>query len=191
MQESNRKFSGKVLGKLAYTRDQHDPEIFHMLDPTNTPFRSFKNYGRGSADPKPKTTQIVRFFCTSTQQGSEQKKPAGRVYKPGTIKEITKPEELDKYMTQRDKHVIVSFFTDNCEGCKKVIPRFQERAAKVTKDFDIVKVDLYQFDSLAEKFQVEFAPHAFVYYNGKKIGEFKGVASDEELDNFFKPLLSK
>ena len=100
-------------------------------------------------------------------------------------------DQLRAALSQDDKHVIVSFFTDNCEGCKKVIPRFQQRAAKVTKDFNIMKIDLFKHDNLAEKFQVEFAPHAFLFYNGKVIGEFKGGnITDSELDEFFKPLLA-
>ena len=43
---------------------------------------------------------------------------------------------------------------------------------------------------IADKFGVDFAPHAFLFRNKEKIGEFKGVASDQELDGFFKPLLN-
>ena len=72
----------------------------------------------------------------------------------------------------------------------KVIPRFQSRAKLVKKDYKIMKVNLHKFDDLAEKYQVEFAPHAFLFKDGKKLAEFKGVATDSELDTFFKPLLS-
>ena len=82
------------------------------------------------------------------------------------------------------------FMSRNCEGCKKVIPKFQQRAIHVTKDFNIVKIDMNKFDHLAEAFRVEFAPHAFLLYNREKLGEFKGGdVTDEELDEFFSPLL--
>ena len=112
-----------------------------------------------------------------------------RVYKPGTIKEMKSDDELKGYIAQKDKYVVVSFYKDHCEGCNKVIPRFQERAAKVTKDFDICKVHLLDHEDIAERFQVEFAPHAFLFFNGKIVKEFKGVASDADLDDFFEPLL--
>ena len=85
--------------------------------------------------------------------------------------------------------MVVSFTLENCEGCKKVIPKFQQRAMNVKKDFEILKVDLHKFDDIAKKYKVEFAPHAFLFQNGKKLSEFKGVVSDEELDTFFVPLM--
>ena len=143
-------------------------------------------YSTGSDDADPQIhSRLLRRFSGA---GPTTK---GRIYKPGTIQEVASEDQLRAALSQDDKHVIVSFFTDNCEGCKKVIPRFQQRAAKVTKDFNIMKIDLFKHDNLAEKFQVEFAPHAFLFYNGKVIGEFKGGnITDSELDEFFKPLLA-
>ena len=53
-------------------------------------------------------TRISRNF-------SESQTPKGRIYKPGTIQEVSDIEQLKKALSQDDKHVIVSFFTENCE----------------------------------------------------------------------------
>ena len=138
---------------------------------------------------------LLRSFgsCTETdaEAKSDGKKHPGAIYKPGTIVQLSKPEELDKYLAQKDKYVVVSFFKEGCEGCKKVIPRFQQRAAKVTKDFNIVKIDLPKYPDLAKKYGVQAPPHAFLYKNGKVQATFKGDnITDAELDTFFKPLMS-
>ena len=99
-------------------------------------------------------------------------------------------EELQTFIATKDKHIIISFYVENCEGCKIVTPKFQQRAVHVEKPFHIVKVDMDKFDHLAEAFGVEFAPHAFLLYNREKVAEFKGGdVTDAELDAFFVPLL--
>ena len=50
---------------------------------------------------------MMRSFSSSSDT-----KHAGRIYKPGTIVELEKEEELQKFIQAKDKHLVVSFYVE-------------------------------------------------------------------------------
>ena len=165
---------GRTLGKMRTLRSAINRQI---VTSTKTVTLA-SSFGRRE--------HLVRYFSTA----EATKHASGEHNYVDNITVLQKEEDLQKFIDTKNKHIVVSFFAENCEGCKIVIPKFQKRASQVKKDFSVVKVDMEKFPKLTKKYAVEMRPHAFLYFNGKKIGEFKGKdVTDNQLDEFFKPLL--
>ena len=129
---------------------------------------------------------LMRSFCTTGYQGKEP----GTVNPPGNMIDLENEVDFQLYYHMKDRHCLVLFFVKGSKDCDEVISKFHKRAILVKKEINFLNVDMEKYPMVAQKFAVSSAPHAFLFYNTIKVGEFDGKnATDYQLDGFFKPLM--
>jgi thioredoxin 1 len=106
------------------------------------------------------------------------------------MKNIPVVEDSDKILTLTDKNfqhqtknklVLVDFWAVWCAPCRMMAPVLNDVAAELTGNSHVGKVNIEQFQSLAQKFQVRSIPTLILFNNGKEINRFVGVKNKEFL----------
>lgn len=92
-----------------------------------------------------------------------------------------KIEELMQILESSEhKIIIVDFYADWCGPCKRLDPilvNFQEN----NEDILILKIDIDESPSAAEKFEITSIPNLIFFVNGIENGRHTGIMSEEEL----------
>lgn len=81
----------------------------------------------------------------------------------------------------KNKLVLVDFWASWCAPCRMMAPVLNEVADELTGNSHVGKVNIEQYQSLAQKFQVRNIPTLILFKNGKEINRFVGVKSKEYL----------
>ena len=106
------------------------------------------------------------------------------------MKSIPMPVDNDKILTLTDKNfqhqtknkvVLVDFWAAWCGPCRMMAPVLNDVASELTGNSHIGKVDIEQYQSLAQKFKVRSIPTLILFKDGKEINRFVGVKSKEFL----------
>lgn len=100
--------------------------------------------------------------------------------------------DSDKILTLTDKNflhltknklVLVDFWASWCAPCRMMAPVLNEVADELQGNSQVGKVNIEQFQSLAQKFQVRSIPTLILFKNGKEINRFVGIKSKDFLLN--------
>jgi thioredoxin 1 len=106
------------------------------------------------------------------------------------MKNIPLVADSDKILTLTDKNfqhqtknrlVLVDFWASWCAPCRMMAPVLNDVASELSGDSHVGKVNIEQFQSLAQKFQVRNIPTMILFKNGREINRFVGVKSKEFL----------
>jgi thioredoxin 1 len=106
------------------------------------------------------------------------------------IKNIPVVANNDKILTLTDKNfqhqtknklVLVDFWASWCAPCRMMAPVLNEVANELSGNSHVGKVNVEEFQSLAQKFQVRNIPTLILLKNGKEVNRFVGVKSKEFL----------
>ena len=106
------------------------------------------------------------------------------------MKNIPVVADSDKILTLTDKNfqfqtknrlVLVDFWASWCAPCRMMAPVLNEVASELTGSSHIGKVNIEQFQSLAQKFQVRNIPTMILFKNGKEINRYVGIKSKDFL----------
>lgn len=106
------------------------------------------------------------------------------------MKNIPVVDDSDKILTLTDKNfqhqiknklVLVDFWASWCAPCRIMAPVLNEVADELAGNSHVGKVNIEQFQSLAQKFQVRSIPTLILFQNGKEINRFVGVKSKKFL----------
>jgi thioredoxin 1 len=91
----------------------------------------------------------------------------------------------DKNFQQQIKNrlVLVDFWASWCAPCRMMAPVLNDLADELNSDSRVGKVNIEQYQSLAQKFQVKNIPTLILFRNGKEINRFVGVKSKDFLVN--------
>ncbi len=106
------------------------------------------------------------------------------------MKNIPVVADNDKILTLTDKNfqhqtknklVLVDFWASWCAPCRMMAPVLNEVADELAGNSHVGKVNIEQFQSLAQKFQVRSIPTIILFKNGKEINRFVGIKSKDFL----------
>jgi thioredoxin 1 len=106
------------------------------------------------------------------------------------MKNIPVVADNDKILTLTDKNfqhqtknklVLVDFWASWCAPCRIMAPVLNDIADELAGNSHVGKVNIEQYQSLAQKFQVRNIPTLILLKNGKEINRFVGVKSKDFL----------
>jgi thioredoxin 1 len=81
----------------------------------------------------------------------------------------------------KNKLVLVDFWASWCAPCRMMVPVLNEMADELTGNSHVGKVNIEQYQSLAQKFQVRNIPTLILLKNGKEVNRFVGIKNKEFL----------
>lgn len=106
------------------------------------------------------------------------------------MKNIPVVADNDKILTLTDKNfqhqtknklVLVDFWAEWCAPCRMMATVLNEVADELAVNSHVGKVNIEQFQSLAQKFKVRSIPTLILFKNGREINRFVGVKSKDFL----------
>jgi thioredoxin 1 len=81
----------------------------------------------------------------------------------------------------KDRLVLVDFWASWCAPCRMMAPVLNDVASELNGSSHVGKVNIEQYQSLAQKFQVRNIPTMILFRNGREINRFVGVKSKDYL----------
>lgn len=97
---------------------------------------------------------------------------------------IVKTNEFDDVV--KEGVVLVDFFADWCGPCKMIAPLLTELSTELEGAADIVKVNVDEEGTLAQRFDVMSIPTLILFKDGKPVGRKTGFLPKPELEKFIK-----
>jgi len=89
----------------------------------------------------------------------------------------------DKNFHQQTKNkvVLVDFWATWCAPCRMMAPVLNDVASELSGNSHVGKVNIEQYQSLAQKFKVRSIPTLILFKNGTEINRFVGIKSKDYL----------
>jgi len=81
----------------------------------------------------------------------------------------------------KGKVVLVDFWATWCAPCRMMAPVLNDVASELKGNSQVGKVDIQQYQSLANKFKVRNIPTMILFKNGTEVNRFVGIKSKEFL----------
>lgn len=81
----------------------------------------------------------------------------------------------------KGKVVLVDFWASWCAPCRMMAPVLNDVASELNGNSHVGKVDIQQYQSLANKFKVRNIPTMILFKNGAEVNRFVGIKSKEFL----------
>ena len=106
------------------------------------------------------------------------------------MKNIPVVDDNDNILTLTDKNfnhqtknklILVDFWASWCAPCRMMAPVLNEVANELTGNSHVGKVNIEQYQSLAQKFQVRNIPTLILLRNGIEVNRFVGIKNKEFL----------
>ena len=101
------------------------------------------------------------------------------------IKHLSKKDDLKELV--KDGIHIVDFYGEWCGPCKFVGGELE----KVQDKYDIIKVDIDEFDDLAEEQRIMAIPALIFFKDGERKGELIGFHFVKDIDEMFEKVKSE
>jgi thioredoxin 1 len=108
------------------------------------------------------------------------------------IKKTPMVADNEKVLTLTDKNfqqqtnnkvVLVDFWASWCAPCRMMAPVLNDVASELKGNLHVGKVDIQQYQSLAQKFKVRNIPTLVLLKNGVEVNRFVGIKNKEFLLN--------
>jgi thioredoxin 1 len=81
----------------------------------------------------------------------------------------------------KGKVVLVDFWATWCAPCRMMAPVLNDVASELNGNSQVGKVDIQQYQSLANQFKVRSIPTLILFKNGKEVNRFVGIKSKDFL----------
>ena len=94
----------------------------------------------------------------------------------------------DKNFQQQTKNkvVLVDFWAEWCAPCKMMAPVLNDVAGDLTGSSHVGKLNIEQYKSIAQQFNVRSIPTLILFKNGKEVKRFVGIKQKDFLLNEIK-----
>ena len=89
--------------------------------------------------------------------------------------------EVNFQQKTKNKVVLVDFWASWCAPCRMMAPILNDVASELNGNSHVGKVDIQQYQSLANQFKVRSIPTLILFKNGKEINRFVGIKSKDFL----------
>ena len=96
------------------------------------------------------------------------------------VKKVT-TETFRSDVIESDKPVVVDFWAEWCEPCKKLSPILEEVADELDGEVTIAQVNVDEERNLGAMFQIMSIPNVLIFNNGEKVDEFVGLRSKDDI----------
>ncbi|NOU46428.1 MAG: thioredoxin [Bacteroidales bacterium] len=99
-------------------------------------------------------------------------------------------DDHEKIMTLTDKNfqqqtknklVLIDFWAGWCAPCRMMAPVLNDVASELSGNQFVGKVNIEQYQSLAQQFKVRSIPTLILLKNGKEVNRFVGIKSKDFL----------
>ena len=106
------------------------------------------------------------------------------------MKNIPVVDDDEKILTLTDKNflhqtknrlVLVDFWASWCAPCRMMAPVLNEVSSELSGNSHVGKVNIEQYQSLAQKFQVRNIPTLILLKNGTEVKRFVGIKTKDYL----------
>jgi thioredoxin 1 len=89
----------------------------------------------------------------------------------------------DKNFQQQTKNkvVLVDFWAEWCAPCKMMAPVLNDVADELTGNAFVGKLNIEQYQSMAQQFNVRSIPTLIIFKNGKEVKRFVGIKQKDFL----------
>lgn len=89
----------------------------------------------------------------------------------------------DKNFQQQTKNrlVLVDFWAEWCAPCRMMAPILNDVASELTGNAHVGKVNIEQYQSLAQRYKVRSIPTLILFKNGVEVNRFVGIKTKEFL----------
>jgi len=81
----------------------------------------------------------------------------------------------------KNKVVLVDFWASWCAPCKIMAPVLNDVAEELSGNASVGKVNVEEYQALAQKYQIRGIPTLILFRNGKEVNRFVGVKNKEFL----------
>lgn len=98
----------------------------------------------------------------------------------GAVKSTTE-SNFEKEVLKSDKPVLVDFYADWCDPCRKLSPTIEALSREYAGKVNFVKINIDDARHLAMKYGVQAIPNVKIFKGGKVISESTGFVSADEL----------
>ena len=86
----------------------------------------------------------------------------------------------------KNKVMLVDFWAAWCAPCRMMAPVLNEIAGELNGNSQVGKVNVEQFQALAQKFKIRGIPTMILFKNGVEVNRFVGIKNKEFLLNSIK-----
>jgi thioredoxin 1 len=106
------------------------------------------------------------------------------------MKNIPMVADSDNILTLTDKNfqhqtknklVLVDFWASWCAPCRMMAPVLNEVANELNGNSHVGKVNIEEYQSLAQKYQVRNIPTLILFKNGREVNRYVGIKSRDFL----------
>jgi len=106
------------------------------------------------------------------------------------MKNIPTVDNHEKIVTLTDKNfqhqiksnvILVDFWAEWCAPCRMMAPVLNDVAGELTGNAYVGKVNIEQYSSLAQQYQIRNIPTMILFKDGKEVARFVGMKNKEFL----------
>lgn len=93
---------------------------------------------------------------------------------------ITNDEQLNEAINN-EKKTLILFSADWCGPCKVLKPTLEKVEESLSESYNFIKVDISDVEETTKKFNIRNIPTCVLTKEGKEIGRFSGVKTEDQI----------
>ena len=98
--------------------------------------------------------------------------------------EMINDSNFETEVLKADKPVLVDFFATWCGPCRQMLPIVTELSEEMTEQIKIVKLDVDEAPSVAEKYEIQSIPTMILFKDGQVKATRNGASTKAELQDW-------